>query len=161
MSSVIFGFSKPVNFNLLSAAIEAVEKRPFSHCYVRFKEPVSQKDVVFQASGLVVNMCLFETFRTEHIPVEEFELPVTDSEFAALWNEVLSELGVSYSVLQLIYILINKLVRTKTGDAPGEICSKLAAQVSTILGLPVSGDLSYETPSDFEKFCSQHMQRVL
>lgn len=160
---VVFGFARPKSEAILSKVIRWVEKRPFSHAYIRLIDPYSKQDVILQASGLSVNLILLDYFDQEEIRVEEFQVDVDDSKQLDVWNYVLSRLGISYSVLQLFRIGLKKLFGGSYGDngEQAEICSELAARMCEYLGTPISGDLDYETPSDFEEFCVTHFKRIL
>lgn len=158
---IVFGFSRPQKELPLSILIQLVEKRPFSHAYVRLIDPTGL-NVVFQASGLVVNLVSFANFQAVEVIVEEYELDVTDDQYKELWTYIISKLGTSYSITQLFSILLNKLTGLKIYDngATKEVCSELAARTLTFLGKSVPGDLDYETPSDFNKFCASNLTKL-
>jgi hypothetical protein len=159
---VVFGFSRPKKELPLSVLIRAVEKRPFSHVYVRFQEP-SGVEMVFQASGLEVNLITYDHFKQFEQVIEEYELDGTGCDLA-IWEFVLGHLGVKYSVMQLVYIAIRKLTGFKTGHngASEVVCSELAARLCDYMGVESSMDPDYVTPSDFQKFCQNcnRMRRI-
>lgn len=158
---IIFGFSRPQKELPLSVLIRQVEKRLFSHAYMRLMDPIGL-EVVFQASGLAVNLMSLTNFKAMEIIVEEYELEITDDQYQELWTYIISRLGVSYSILQLFSLLLYKLIGVKVYDngETGEICSELAARTCTFLGKPVPGDLDYETPSDFREFCTNNLDKL-
>lgn len=163
MKSIIFGFSKPVKRTILSALISKIERREFSHVYIRFAEPILGLDMVFQASGLSLNLLTFAEFNKHSKPVEEYELPVTMDEFLLFWAQMLHSLGKPYSVKQLLRILCNKVFGLQSvGDAENaQICSEAAARMAMLFHIEVDYDLDYITPSDFNKLCKLKLQRVL
>lgn len=157
---IIFGFSRPKKERILSKIIRSVEKRPFSHSYVRFNDPTGL-DVIFQASGLAVNLCSIENFLQIETIVEEYEIEIDDSKIQSTWEHVVNQLGTPYSILQLFWILINKILGLEISHNNGNavICSETSARFCIYLGILVPGDLDYETPSDFQKFCVKTMKK--
>lgn len=119
--------------------------------------------MVFQASGLQVNLVSYAQFCTVDTPVEEFSVELADSDHALIVKWALNRLGVSYSVLQLFRILFYKLTRLKIGgDGAKEICSELVTQLCQFLGLePATVDADYSDPAAFEAFCAAHFKRTL
>lgn len=158
---IVFGFSRPKQERVLSKLIRCIEKRDFSHSYVRLSDP-SGLDIIFQASGLAVNLCLAENFRKDETIVEEYEITLDDSSKEVVWEYVMDQLGKPYSVNQLIWILIKKVfgIRLSHNDDDSVICSENSARLAIFVGLMVSEDLDYETPSDFQKFCALNMKKV-
>lgn len=157
---IIFGFSTPKKERMLSKLIRSVEKRPFSHSYVRLEDPFGN-DIIFQASGLAVNICSLKNFLEVERIVEEYEIEIDDSMELELWNYIISRLGVSYSILQLVWILIKKITGAEIGhnNDKAVVCSEESARVCVFLKRLIPDDLDYKTPSDFQKFCVQTMKK--
>src|ERR1039457_1974261 len=140
---LVFGFSKAKGFDVLSKIIEIEEKRPFSHDYMRLSEPTGV-EVVFQATGLAVNLDSFDGFRTVETVVEEYEIELTGPQYLNVWHYILGKLGAPYSIMQLVRILIKKLTGIKLGnDGQSEICSELATQMCEFLHIEGHTDSSY------------------
>lgn len=158
---LVFGFSRPIKVNILSKIIELVLKRPFSHSYVRFETPLTHISLVFQASGLVVNIIQLSNFCLKEIIVEEYEHELSDDDFKKAVEYMLRQTGTNYGVLQLFLDLFYIVFRVKLPfKSTGEVCSEQSARVAQLIGLNISGDLSYYTPSDFQKFCAANMKLI-
>lgn len=158
---IIFGFCTPKKERMLSKLIRSVEKRPFSHSYVRFEDPFGN-DIIFQASGLAVNICSINNFLAVEQVVEEYEVEVDDVRKEVIWKYVVSRLGLSYSIMQLVWILVKKIIGLEIGhnNEKAVVCSEESSRFAIMLGLLVPGDLDYKTPSDFQKFCVANMKRI-
>lgn len=158
---IIFGFSRPNTEKLLSKLIRWVDKRPFSHSYVRFSDPAGL-DIIFQASGLAVNICSIENFLQIETIVEEYEIEINDCKEYDIWKYVINQLGKPYSIAQLFSILIKKIIGLEIGhnNDTAVVCSEESARFCIFLGFLVPGDIDYETPSDFQKFCFANMKKV-
>lgn len=155
---LIFGFSKPKSEAILSTLIRKIEKREFSHAYIRLVEPAGN-EVIFQASGLSVNLLLASKFDEIEDIIEEYELILPNPD---IWSYILSKLGTPYSIVQLFRIFIYKISGIKIGrdGVSREICSELVARLCFDMGISIPGDLDYTTPSDLQKFCAATMKRV-
>lgn len=160
--TIIFGFSRPIKFSLLSKIIELVSKRSFSHSYVRVKEPLTQLPIVFQASGLAVNIIEFSNFCLKEVVIEEYEQEISDEDFKKAFQYMIDQDGTNYAIFQLFLDLFHIVFKIKLPfKSTGEVCSEQSARVAQVIGLNVPGDLSYYTPSDFQKLCAANMKRLV
>lgn len=152
---IIFGLSRPKNsFNFFSKAIMAIEKRSFSHAFVVFSEPITNIPLVFQASHGMVHLCKRESFDTKNKSVKLFEMDITPEQFLLLWGYVIEKSGVPYSFAQILFILFNKIFKTKFGffknGEKAMICSELCDRVLNIFELTRQEE-DEVTPSDFDQ----------
>lgn len=162
MMQIIFGFSKITNFNLLSRIIMLVSKRPFSHSYVRLEDPTSKSSIVFQASGLVVNLIEYSNFCLKETVIEEYAQEVTQDQLHEAIKYMFQQSGTNYAVLQLFLDLFYIIFKIKLPfRSTGEVCSEQSARMARLIGLKVPGDLSYYTPSDFQEFCAANMRKII
>lgn len=160
--NIIIGFSKPRRSTILSKLIAKVEAREFSHAYVRFNCPLVNVPLVFQASGMSVNLVSANRFFKKSESVLEYILPINDAQLKLFWVFMGDNLGVSYSIKQLVQILWFKVSgkRGKANGSTGYICSELAANLLTYFKVAPIENLDYVTPSDLEKICAKHLERV-
>lgn len=159
---ITFGFSRPKSFNILSEMIRSIDKTEFSHSYVRFTDSMNQ-ELVFQASGLAVNLCSFSRFSSIEMLIEEYEMDITNTQYYTTWNFMVNSLGIPYSLVQLLRILAKKITGKEFGHDNGnsEICSQLAATLCQLLGIQINEDLDYTDPSALQKICASNMKRTL
>lgn len=161
---VVFGFSKPKHETILSKGIRSIEKRPYSHAYLRLPDPYSGQELVFQASALQINACLYEVFIQTCQPVKEYELVVPEMRKLELWQFLLRRLGLPYSMVQLWWIFVKKITGRRLGsnNERQQICSEFAARVGQFLEMRLPrDDFDYETPSSWEKVCASQLRRIL
>ena len=136
---VFIGFSSPTgSFEPFAWLIKKVECRPYDHCYVRIVEP-SGKTMIFQASSQMVNLCSLPIWLQSNVSLKEYEIDITDAQNAALWQYVLANLGIPYSLLEDFGILLMKVFKLKNnpfaGGMSAEFCSKNGANVCNLLGI--------------------------
>lgn len=147
---IYIGFSRPVKWTLFARLIARVEARPYDHCYVRFQEPANDW-MIFQASGLFVNLFSLSRWSTINVSVKEYEIDITKEQYDILWKYIKSTLGVPYNLKEDFGILLMKIFKMKTNPysagMSAEICSKLAATVCQILGINIPPDLDTIDPT--------------
>lgn len=148
---IYIGFSKPSKFSAFASLIEAVECRGYDHVYIRVQEPISNRWMIFQASGLVVNLLSAQNFLSNKVSLKEYEINCTDIQYKAVWNFINASLGLPYSLIEDLGILLMKIFRLK--DQPFNkgmsawFCSKLGAKICEILGISIPEDVADVDPS--------------
>src|SRR5581483_5642841 len=143
MPSVIIGFSTHKKFNILSKTIQLVEGTPFSHVYVKYKDPTINEPVIFQASKLALNYMGQDLFDSESVTIAEFALPANDDQFRQVLSYCLKSVGKPYGAMILTGIGIMLLAKrvgitmfhNPFGDGGRtEICSEVGGDVLDLLG---------------------------
>lgn len=155
---VYVGFAKPNGgFVPFAWLIQWVERRTYDHCYIRFQEPTGDW-MIFQASGMAVNLYNLNIWSSVNIPVKEYEIDITDQQFASLWAFIKSNLGVPYSLIEDFGILLMKIFKLKSNPygkgMSAEFCSQLASNVCKLLGIPISEDSDSIDPSELDQILS-------
>lgn len=151
---IYIGFSKPIKDNPFAALIKWVEARQYDHAYVRLQEPMFKEYVIFQASGLAVNLFNTEHFVSRHSIIKEYEIEIDTDQYAMLWKFVISMLGIKYSLKSVFGILLMKVfhIRQILGDGDkSAFCSKLSAQVCAMLGIKLPDDPDSIDPSALDR----------
>ena len=155
---IYIGFSRPTaKFAPFAWAIQAIEKRPYDHAYVRMQEPKNNQWMIFQASKTMVNMFSIPWFLHANIVIKEYEIECSSEHYAKLWKFAMDNLGVPYSTKQIIGIFLRKIFHIKQilpDGTSGEVCSELAARVCKIMDIPITEDLDSITPSDLDELLS-------
>lgn len=159
---VYIGFSHANN--LFSKAIASIEKRPFSHCYIRVKDFLTGKYIVYHASYGLVHSGLFCKFFANTKIIKEFEFDILDSQYRDIHSFLLSKLGAPYSFLQILGILLVKILRISKipkwarNKDDAEICSELAAKVAHKMGVIINEDFDQITPSRLNDILIKHFK---
>lgn len=156
---IYMGFSKPTTkFPIFGWIIQWVEARPYDHCYVRFQEPIDGEYMIYQASKEMVNLFNKDIFLASNESVKEYELDISDVQYALLWKHIKSNLGVPYSLLEDFGILLMKIFKLQNNpfNAGGsaDFCSKEMAIVCNVLGFNVSQSVNNVDPSLMDKILS-------
>lgn len=160
MKIIKIGFSSPKNdLMLFGRAIEAIEKRPFSHVYIVYRDPIIGTEMVFQASHGIVHNCTYNKLKEHNNIIKTYELQFTELEFYEFYEFMILNLGISYAWMQIIGIFIAKLLRCKNpfnDSNTTEFCSQLAARVCKIKNIPLPETPNQITPSDLNEI----LQRI-
>lgn len=128
MNNVVVGFSTPKNFNLFSWLIRTLGGSTFSHAYLRYHDDVTGEDIVFQASGRLVNMIDYARFCEVEKICAEFKIPVEDKKKIEIISWCEKKLGIPYAVASIIGfgpVLIARLFKKKIKNPFGDGESKL------------------------------------
>jgi len=148
---IYIGFSKPSEFSAFASLIEFVESRGYDHVYVRVQEPISNRWMIFQASGLAVNLISAQNFIHTKVSLKEYEIECTDAQYKAVWDFINTSLGLPYSLIEDLGILLMKIFRLKNQPfnkgMSAWFCSKLGAQICEILGIVIPEDVADIDPS--------------
>lgn len=148
MKEIKIGFS--TSNALLSRFIRFVTRSSISHSYIRLPMITPGLDLIFQASGLLVNICGSKIFEGHAKIKEEMTFYVTDERFENLELFMYSSLGKKYSLGQLIgmgWVLFCRSLHLNVknpwrDNQHSYICVEL---VATALGIPGSEEM---TPQD-------------
>ena len=151
---ITFGFSKNKDSQPFSVAIRLMEKRPYSHVYVKYEDEVTKDIMIFQASHGKVNLMLESKFLDVNTIIEEYEMQVTPEVYMNIRKQMNIYLGLNYGFLQILNITIQKIFKTKdiklTENGNKEfICSELGYIILKMAYPAVMEDQDSVTPSDF------------
>ena len=162
MSIVKVGFSYHKG-KVFSNLIRWVTDSEISHVYVRLPTSIG-KDIIFQASGMEVNLCGVDLFiKNGGVIVEEYDVEVSEKVYAATKSFIIDNLGKPYSMLEvfgfLFVILIKKFGRWINNPfAQGDkayICVQL---VMDYVGMESNSERW--SPEDFRRWCKDNAKKV-
>lgn len=130
------GFSRPKSyFAPFAWLIMLVERRNYSHVYVRWYSSKADTDIVYHASGTFVHFLAFKYFEKKAHIVEEYEYNLPKTDYADLLHFCMSNAGADYGQAGTIGIGWVKLMQAAGRDVENPLnsesqwCSKLAALV--------------------------------
>ncbi len=160
MKKIVVGFSRAKDpLKIGSYIIRLVEKRPYSHVYIKYVSTCSGIPLVAQASHGFVNHTNYGLFEKDNNIIEEYELNCTPEQFKEVVKFIHNNLGKKYGTFQLFFIAIKKLFNMQVDikDADSHfICSEFGARICTILGIGISTMPDYITPSDINEILNSH-----
>lgn len=162
MCGITVGFSTSKDFSLVAWTIKSIEKRPYSHAYLKYYDPFLDRNIIYEANGLSVDLISESRFLKDNIVIQEFRIELGDEE---LKKEVLRHafdtIESKYSFIQLLGIGIVKIFKNfgRTISNPfddtnrtGYICSEVVAEIlKEVLKVPIIEDLDSISPSDLYK----------
>lgn len=151
---ITFGFSKSKTLEPFGLAIRAIEKRSYSHVYIKYQDEFTGDMMVFQASHGTVHLVLESSFLNNSIVIEEYEMPVGKDVYFSMRKKMNRYLGLKYGFLQILNIMVQKLFRSKDIKLMenGEqqfICSELGFSILKEAYPALIDDQDSVTPSDF------------
>ena len=169
MSEITFGFSKPRKFAIFSLIIRLIEKRPYSHVYLKWTSEWLERDIIYQAKSTMVHFIGGKLFRKSSCPIIEYSFDITDERKNELIKWCMDNAGLSYGMLHILgmgYVRFWEFLGIKNipnpfsddDDEPTHVCSKLAA--IALVDILKAADLSREElntagPSKIEKILKQ------
>lgn len=156
---IYIGFSKPNEFKIFAWIIQLIEKRQYDHVYIRVEESCNNTAMIFQASSIMVNLRSETMFLDKNVSLKEYEINITDEQYAQLWNFINANLGLPYSLSEDFGLLLMKIFKLK--DQPfnqgktAYFCSKLGASVCNLLNIQMPDDIADIDPSDLDTILSE------
>ena len=156
MKTIILGFSTRKDRSPFSILIRLITKSRVSHVYVRIPIPAYNTNMIFQASGLKVNYEFYDLFLQKEIIIEEYEIAVSDEQYAKSELFRITEAGKDYSMKEIFglgYVLFMRQALKKRVSNPlsqgnqAYICVDVGA---CQIGYEDSGNL---TPEDLRRWC--------
>lgn len=153
---ITFGFSSNKQCKPFSVAIQLIEKRPYSHAYVKYIDELTGDVMIFQASHGDVNVISGCRFLENNIILEEYEMEVSEEIYLNIRKKMNSLLGLSYSFLQILNITVQKIFKSKDiklviNGNKQFICSELGFVILEEARPDIIEDQDSVTPSDFNK----------
>lgn len=137
---VRIGFSK--RNMCFSKFLQWVEKRPYSHCYVRYRNHVTGQDLILHAAGLSVSMVTLDNFKKHgNEIVKEYIYDVQDkTDIKNILTFIFQQVGTPYGWIQLFGMCIVKVcaffgknIANPLGDKEKTmVCSEFCAHVVKI-----------------------------
>lgn len=159
MKSLRVGFSR--HSGLFSYTIMRATNSDVSHTYLRIPTEYNE-DVIFQASGFKVNYCNGTVFARNNTIVEEYDVEVSDEQWAIAEKFRVTEVGKPYSMKQILGFAViigmhamGKYTINPLGDdSDTYICTEVVARC---IGLDKSESWS---PEDLRRWCKKSAKNV-
>jgi hypothetical protein len=112
-------------------------KVPFSHVYIKLHSDTYDRNIIYQASSLMVNFESPKIVAEKHEVVAEFELNVSNSTMIGVMQYAIDNAGVPYGVLQALgmgYVQIASFFGFKVknpfkNDGKTFVCSELIGDI--------------------------------
>lgn len=160
MEKIIVGFSKPKKFKLFAFAIMSAYKIPYDHVYVTYRSNSLDRDIIYQASKLMVNFVGTEVFYSENTMVAEFEISVPADKRIALMQFMIDNAGKPYGFMNAlglgiarIFKYFGKTIHNPLGDGSKSwVCDEIVGQIIKMCGYQLPQLLDDLTPLDLYNY---------
>lgn len=154
--NVVVGFSR--SKYLLSKIICCITNSKCSHTYIKVCFGAEDAVLVFQASGISVNVENYDVFLDNHAVVDEMSFDITEERWDKIYSFMLKQLGKPYSfkaLIGMLWVLIarrfGKRVRNPFADGDHSyVCVELVAKA---LGIQGAEEM---TPQDLLELLQAH-----
>ena len=154
MNSIVVGFSRPKAWlEPFSWLIRLAYWSPISHAYIRFE--LNGIPVVFQASGLKINLVSEALFDSVEFVYKEFTLPIEEDKKKLLIEFAINQLGKPYNIwgiLGMSIVRMGQLIGIKISspfpyNGSSDFCSELVAYIlETYDGIDIGENPADESP---------------
>lgn len=102
MEKIIVGFSKPSSFKVFAWIIMTAYKTPYDHVYLKFHSDSLNRDIIYQASKLMVNFMGTSIFLKDNIVVDEFEVKISTDKKIQLMQFMIDNASKPYGIMNAI-----------------------------------------------------------
>lgn len=145
MNRIIIGFSKSKKIlPIFSWLIRLVEGTKYSHVYVKFPKKTLKTDLIYHASGLMVNFMGEKAFEDNHKTIEEFQIFISDDCYHNVLNYAAVNSGASYSVAQIfgiaairLFAVFGKVIKNPFSNS-GYVCTELVAEILKEINIKIN-----------------------
>lgn len=161
--SLKISFSRPIKFKIFSWLIRKIDRSEFSHVSISWYSEFLEREIVYQASSVMVNFCEGKRFREQHKIIEEIELDMSEDTRKRVIQYAMDRAGVPYGILQCVGIAwvklcaaLGKNVRNPFSNGRTlYVCCELAADLlESEFGFKFSESLDNLTPRDLLQILS-------
>ena len=157
MEKIIIGFSRPKKWKPFAWLIMKGFGTPYDHVYVKFHSESLDRDIIYQASKMMINFMGTVLFNLENIVVAEFEIEISPESKKALMQFAVDNAGKPYSIkeafgLGLVRIceLFGKKIKNPYKEGNSEyVCSILVDYIlEKYADIGVKNDFENADPKD-------------
>lgn len=134
MEKLIVGFSRPKTLKLFAWLIMKAYDTPYDHVYIKFHSDTYERDIIYQASKLMINFMGTALFEEENLIIKEFELDISMENKKKLMQFAIDNAGKPYSMREVLglglvrisELLGNKIKNPFRDGTKAYVCSVLA-----------------------------------
>lgn len=152
MRTLSIGFSKPKKWKPFAWLIMKGYGAPYDHVYVRIHSDLYKRDLIYQASKMMVNFMGIDVFQSENEIIKEFPVSISDDQYVKMMQFAIDNAGKPYGTLEAVGLAVVRLaqlvgikIKNPLGDGGKTyVCSELAGfileQYANAIELPKDQD---------------------
>ena len=152
MKTIIVGFSRPIKWKPFAWAIMKSYGTNYDHVYMKFHSDSLQRDIIYQASSVMVNFMSTSVFTSNNVIVKEFPVQVSDDNYTKLMQFCVDNAGKPYSLKEVLgfacTVIVGwfgkKIANPFKSGTDEFVCSVLAGYI-------LDNYTDNKTPGDFEE----------
>lgn len=160
-TNITLGFSRPKKWKLFAQIIMFTYGIPYDHVYIRYRSDKFDRDLIYQASSIMVNFMGEILFEEENVIVKEFKFQISDDERTEMIRYAIDNAGKPYGILSAIGLgivrlaeIFGKKIKNPFGDGNKTyICCELGSYVlEQYAHINIPFDLDTISPKDLYEF---------
>lgn len=155
MDKITVGFSRPKTFKLFAWVIMKTYNIPYDHVYVKFHSESYDRDIIYQASNLMVNFMSPVVFESANVIVDEFEIDILEENKLKMIQFAIDNAGKPYGFMEAVGLglvrlceLFGKKIKNPFGGGTQNyVCSVIAGYIlEQYAGAQIPGDFENVSP---------------
>lgn len=163
METIFVGFSKPKTWKPFAWLIMKGFGTSYDHVYIRFRSEKYDRDLIYQASKMMVNFMSKEVLMQDNIIVDEFPVEITTENKTKMIQFAIDNCGKPYGIKEAIglgivriFELLGKKIKNPFGDGGATyVCSELAGyMLKQYAGALIPKDVDDIAPPDVFNYLS-------
>jgi len=162
MRTITVGFSRPSTWKPFAWMIMAAYRTNYDHVYIKLHTDSYQRDIIYQASSVMVNFMSPVIFQAKNVIVEEYPIQISDENYVKLMQFCIDNAGKPYSLLEVLgfaCMVIAGWFGKKISNPFQESTSQF---VCSVLGDYILSNFTDEAvPQDFESVDPKTLRDVL
>jgi uncharacterized protein YycO len=166
--TIIIGFSKPKKWKLFAKLIMIGYGKPYDHVYFKVHSDKYDRDLIYQASHLMVNFMGLAVFESENIIVKEFVLELSENSRDKVMKFAIDNVGKPYdikgvfglAIVRFFELLGKKIKNPFKSTGSSYYCSELVAQILSDMGENIQGDISDLSPRDIYYYVTNLLKQA-
>lgn len=161
MKSIIVGFSKPKTWKPFAWVIMKAYGTPYDHVYVKFHSDSFDRDLIYQASGTMINFMSPDVFESNNFVLKEFTINVSDDDMKKTIQFAIDNAGKPYSMKEVLGLAVvriaeifGKKIKNPWADGTaGYVCCILVAYIlQNIDDVEIASDVFSISPKELYEF---------
>lgn len=169
MITVKIGFSRPKSWKPFAALIMFAYDIPYDHVYIKFHSNSFDRDVIYQASSIMVNFMSPVIFEQNNLVIKEFSLEISDPNYKSMIQFAIDNAGKPYGIKQCfglaivrIYELLGKRIKNPFADGGATyVCCELGEYIiEEFDNIKLPFDQDTVNPKEFYDFMEQITRKI-
>ncbi len=167
METITVGFSRPKKWAAFAWLIMALYGTPYDHVYIKFHSNSLNREIIYQASKMLINFMGVSVFESDNIVYREFKVDISSENKKSLMQFAVDNAGKPYSVkealglgvVQILSFFGKKIKNPFKSGTDSYVCSVIGAYIlENYTNNDVPGDFQDASPKSLYEFLSSSIK---